>query len=62
LAGVGAGVWSDVDQACEATIQIVDRVVPQADQVEQYAAVYPLYRSLYPTLKSTFDDLTELVL
>jgi xylulokinase len=61
LAGVGAGVWADVDQACQTTIQIVDRVVPQTDQVAQYSALYPLYRALYPILKSTFDDLTALV-
>jgi xylulokinase len=61
LAGVGAGIWSDVDQACEATIQIVDRVAPQAEQVTRYATLYPIYRSLYPTLKSSFDDLTALV-
>ena len=29
--GVGAGAWSDVDVACEATIQVVDRVIPQVD-------------------------------
>jgi xylulokinase len=62
LAGVGAGVWPDVDQACEATVQIVERVVPQTEQVTQYAAIYPLYRSLYPALKSTFDGLTAVVL
>ena len=55
---MGAGIWSTVDQACEATIQIVDRITPHADQVAQYTALYPLYRGLYPTLKSTFDDLT----
>ena len=62
LAGVGAGIWSDVDQACEATIQIVDRVAPQANQVAHYGDLYPLYRRLYPTLKPTFDDLTAQVL
>ena len=29
LAGVGAGAWPDVDAACEATIQVVDRVAEE---------------------------------
>jgi len=61
LAGVGAGIWPDVDSACDATIQIVDRVTPCADQVERYDAFYPAYRRLYGDLKPTFDELTLLV-
>jgi xylulokinase len=62
LAGVGAGIWADTDEACDATIQVVDRVAPQPDQVARYNSFYPVYRSLYGTLKSTFDKLTSLVL
>jgi xylulokinase len=62
LAGVGAGVWLDIDAACNATIQVVDRVTPQPAQVARYNAFYPVYQSLYGTLKPTFDQLTSLVL
>lgn len=62
LSGVGADVWPDVDQACKETIQVVDRVIPQAEQVERYKALHPLYRRLYSTLKPTFDELTAFVL
>jgi len=62
LAGVGAGTWSDVDAACKAAIQVVDRVTPQPEQVSRYNDFYPLYRGLYGTLKNTFDELTSLVL
>ena len=62
LAGTGAGVWSDIDAACDATIQVVDRVTPQPDQVARYDAFYPIYRGLYGTLKPTFDELTALVM
>jgi xylulokinase len=62
LAGVGAGVWSDVDTACETTIQIIDRIAPQRNQVAEYTACYPIYRGLYGTLKPTFDRLTSLVM
>jgi xylulokinase len=61
LAGVGASVWPDVDAACDATIQVVDRVMPQSGQVARYNAFYPVYRGLYGTLKPTFDELTSLV-
>jgi xylulokinase len=60
LAGVGAGVWPEVDKACESAIEILDRVEPQAKVVEQYSQVYPIYRGLYSTLKPTFDRLTLL--
>jgi len=55
LAGVGAGVWPSVPEACRQVVQIVDRVVPQADEVAAYEGLYPLYRQLYPALKPTFD-------
>jgi xylulokinase len=61
LAGVGAGIWPDVDAACDATIQVLDRVVPQPEQAGRYDAFYSVYRGLYATLKPTFDQLTSLV-
>jgi xylulokinase len=61
LAGVGVGVWSDVDAACAQTIRTSDRVIPDNRTSETYASLYEHYRSLYPTLKSTFHALgTEL--
>jgi xylulokinase len=51
LAGVGAGAWQDVDQACEEAIRVTGRVTPQPDNVEHYASLYQQYRQLYPALK-----------
>lgn len=62
LAGVGAGIWPDVETACDEVIQVVDRVRPQASQAGQYSQFYGVYRELYGTLKSTFDRLTSWVL
>jgi xylulokinase len=59
LAGVGAGVWPDVDSACAQTIFVSDRVSPNQNTVESYAAMSQHYRSLYPTLKSTFHALAS---
>ncbi len=62
LAGVGAGVWPDVETACNAAIRVVERTSPQPEQVARYQAFYQVYHSLYGKLKSTFDELTALVL
>jgi xylulokinase len=55
LAGVGAGAWASVPEACAAAVRVVDRVAPQSDVVAVYERAYPLYRRLYPALKPTFD-------
>lgn len=51
LAGVGSGVWSSVDAACEAVVRTRSRIEPdkqtQALMNRQYAA----FRQLYPVLR-----------
>jgi xylulokinase len=59
LAGVGAGVWDDVDAACAHTIKITDRISPNTEAAAIYESQYKLYRNLYPTLKPTFDALAS---
>jgi xylulokinase len=59
LAGVGAGVWGTVPEACGATIRVVSRTGPQTDHVSAYGELYPLYRELYPALKPTFRAVAE---
>ncbi len=57
LAGVGAGAWASVPEACGAAIRVVDQVEPTVAQVAAYEDLYPLYRGLYPALKPTFEVL-----
>ncbi len=57
LAGVGAGVWPDVDAACGASIQVTGSTVPNPEVVPQYGRYYQAYRDLYPALKATFTAL-----
>ena len=57
LAGVGAGVWSDVDAACAQTIFVSDSITPNAAAVDTYKAMYEQYEELYPILKQTFHAL-----
>ena len=60
LAGVGAGVWPDVEAACTDVVQLTSRVTPQAEAQARYQALYDQYRGLYPALKPTFDGLAEI--
>jgi xylulokinase len=57
LAGVGAGIWQDVDQACQACIQVTGSTQPQPDQLSTYAHYYGLFRDLYPATKGTMHAL-----
>jgi xylulokinase len=56
LASVGAGVFPDVQSACEQTIDTGQATTP-GEAHERYQELYPLYESLYPTLKDTFARL-----
>jgi len=62
LAGVGAGLWPDVEAACDAVVRIADHVEPIPAHVEVYEEVYRTYHGLYDALKPTFDALTSISL
>tara|TARA_Y100000815_G_C13155978_1_gene429813 strand:- start:324 stop:782 length:459 start_codon:yes stop_codon:yes gene_type:complete len=51
LAGVGTGVWSSVDEACNQTVTVASRVDPDVKTAEHMTDHYTRYRSLYPALK-----------
>lgn len=54
LAGVGIGIWPDVEKACAVAVQTTSRVAPQVETADHYQACYDRYRQLYPALKPTF--------
>jgi len=60
LAGVGAGNWKNVDEACQTTIKITQSQSPEDKHVETYIEGYKLYRSMYPALKTSFAGLENL--
>jgi xylulokinase len=60
LAGVGAGVYGSVVEACERTIQVTERAQP-GPAAAVYADYYPRYQALYPALASEFQTITEVV-
>ncbi len=55
LAGVGAGVWPDVDSACDACVKVTGSTTVQQDFVPVYEKAYQTYTQLYPALKPTWS-------
>jgi xylulokinase len=53
LAGVGAGVYRDIHEACDNTIMLTDRTEPGPNR-RIYADYYHVYRDLYPALSPRF--------
>ena len=51
LAGVGVGVWSSIDAACEAVVRIADRIGPNAESVRALADQYERFKQIYSALK-----------
>jgi xylulokinase len=58
LAGVGAGVYHSVEDACARTVKITGSTEPTADAAI-YDAYYPRYRALYPALAGEFAALAQ---
>jgi len=52
MAGVGAGHWADLDEACEQAIEVAQRIEPDAEDRKVYEAGYARWRKLYPALRS----------
>jgi xylulokinase len=61
LAGVGAGIYPSVEEACDRTISIADRTVANSDNAELYDTFYPIYQALYGSLKGHFLEIGRLV-
>ena len=61
LAGVGAGIYASVEDACDRTIRVVGRTQPGFEQVELYNRYYGIYRSLYPSLRDHFAQTAQIV-
>lgn len=56
-AGVGVGIWDNIDQACQETIQLTGKTTPSPDNVRRYEPHYQLYSSLYDTLLETYAQI-----
>jgi xylulokinase len=54
LAGVGAEVWSSVDEACEAVVRVAGVTTPDAANVKVMNGRYQAYRRVYPALRQIY--------
>lgn len=61
LAGVGAGCYGTVEQACDAIIRETDRVQPDEDNARAYDAWLVEYRNAYASLKDGFKRMAQLL-
>ncbi len=60
LAGVGAGLFKSVPEACQSVIKTNPPQEPIPENSQRYAQLHSIYRSLYPALKDSFRALSAL--
>ena len=60
LAGVGAGIYSDLETACDALVRKKDSSEPHMAANGAYAKYFTLYKELYRTLFQSFKDLKNI--
>ncbi|MDB5319246.1 MAG: xylB [Phycisphaerales bacterium] len=60
LAGVGTGVWNNVEEACKSSIKQVEKVPPGKRNTALYDQHYNVYRKLYFDLKDRFGEMASL--
>ncbi len=54
LAGVGVGIYQNVQDGCDRTIHTKAVILPHTDDQQAYDAAYQVYRALYPSLKDVY--------
>jgi xylulokinase len=60
LAGVGAGIWNTVDQACGAVVRVAESTRFRPEVVSLMNERYREYRRLYPALRGVSGSAEEL--
>jgi xylulokinase len=61
LAGVGAGVYSNINEACDKVIEVRTRQSADMELNSKYSKFYDIYKNLYSSLKKDFTDLSTLL-
>lgn len=60
LAAVGAGAFSNVEEACAATIRVVSTTPKDKATAKVYSRGFPLYQKLYRRLKNEFPEMARM--
>jgi xylulokinase len=59
LAGVGARLWSSVDEACEAVVRVGRVTRPSDEDIRLMSDRYRVYRRVYPALREIYGARIE---
>ena len=59
LAGVGAGAWKTIDEACEKTIHVAEKIEPNEKSVEVLNHQYQAFKKVYSSLGSVMEILNS---
>jgi xylulokinase len=60
LAGVGAGAWSSVDEACDKVVRVAARIAQHPSDSKTMQQGYRTYRKIYPALRQVFDKMSSM--
>ncbi len=60
LAAVGNGEYKNIEEACKATIHVVEKVPPKKVAQRSYDAGFPVYQQLYSALRESFAMISSL--
>ena len=60
LAGVGAGIYPSVEEACDSMIHYNPAQAPDPENVPKYDKMYSVYTELYNDVKDTYKKLAEI--
>ena len=55
LAGVGAGAWNSVDEACDKVVRVATRIAQHPSDSRTMQQGYLTYRKIYPALRQIFS-------
>jgi xylulokinase len=55
LAGVGAGAWNSVDEACDSVVRVASRIASDQAASKTMQRSYCTYRKLYPALRAALE-------
>jgi xylulokinase len=55
LAGIGAGGWASVDEACDKVVRVAARIAQHPSDSKIMQQAYRTYRKIYPALHHVFD-------
>jgi len=60
LAAVGAGEFTDIAEACDATVKTKGQTKPSNAARKQYDKAFPIYQKLYRSLREDFRAIAEI--